>query len=186
MAIRRARIEDVPAMLAIYEPFVRNTPFSFECETPTVEEYSRRFTEHTAVYPWFVWEEEGKVLGFAYAGRAFERAAYAWNAEMSCYLSEEIRGRGIGRQLYTLIEDILRRQGVRKTYAVVTTANEASVAFHKALGYKEAATYYDVGFKLGKWYDVVWLEKQLQPLGEPQQPPIPWDEPELSENMVDK
>ncbi len=182
MAIRKASVQDVPAMLAIYDHFVRDTAVSFEYETPTAEEFSCRLSEHIAVYPWLVWEEDGRVLGYAYAGRVFERAAYAWNAEISCYLAEEIRGRGIGRQLYAAVEDILRRQGVRKVYAVVTAANESSAAFHKAIGYREALTYTDVGFKQGKWYDVVWLEKLLQPLGVPDRFPTPWEELQSSEN----
>lgn len=176
MAIRKATARDVPAMLAIYDPFVRDTAVSFEYETPTEEAFARRLEEHTAVYPWLVWEEAGRVLGYAYAGRVFERAAYAWNAEISCYLAEEIRGKGIGRQLYAAVEDILRSQGVRKVFAVVTSANESSIDFHKALGYREAAIYSDVGFKHGKWYDVVWLEKQLLPPGAPDRFPIPWEE----------
>ena len=176
MSIRRARVADVRQMLAIYDYFVRNTAVSFEYETPTQEEFSKRLSEHIALYPWLVWEENGRVLGYAYAGKAFERAAYAWNAEISCYLAEEIRGKGIGRKLYAAIEDILRRQGVRKVFAVVTSANAPSVAFHKALGYRKAVTYRKVGFKQGKWYDVIWLEKLLQPLGKPEQFPIPWEE----------
>ncbi len=165
-------------MLAIYDHFVRDTAVSFEYETPTEEEFTRRLREHIAVYPWLVWEENGKVLGYAYAGRVFERAAYAWNAEISCYLAEHIQGKGVGRQLYAAIEDILSKQGVRKVYAIVTAANEPSVAFHKALGYREALTFSNVGFKHGKWYDVVWLEKQLQPLGAPDRFPTPWEEAE--------
>ena len=176
MAIRTATAEDIPAMLAIYEHFVKNTAVSFEYELPTREVFLKRFREHIAVYPWLVWEENNEVLGYAYAGRAFERAAYSWNAEISCYLAEKIRGKGIGRKLYSAIEDILTKQGCRKVFAVVTSANEASVRFHEALGYRQMAIYKDVGFKLGAWYDVIWLEKQLQPLGTPEQFPIPWQE----------
>ena len=121
-----------------------------------------------------VYEENGAVLGYAYAGRAFERAAYAWNAEISCYLAESARRRGIGRQLYAQIEGILRNMGVRKVFAVVTSANAPSVAFHHALGYRDTARFSDVGFKHGAWYDVLWLEKQLCPLGAPEAFPTPW------------
>lgn len=174
MSIREAMGKDIPAMLDIYDEFVKNTAVSFEYVTPTIEEFTRRLEEHKAVYPWLVWEEEGKVLGYAYAGRAFERAAYAWNAEISCYLAEEIRGKGIGRQLYERIETILRGQGVRKVFAVVTSANEPSIGFHKALGYQERACFPQVGYKLGDWHDVIWLEKQLMPLGDPQEFPQAW------------
>lgn len=174
MPIRPSAAGDVPAMLSIYDEFVRKTAVSFEYVTPTVEEFQHRLEEHSAVYPWLVYEENGVVLGYAYAGRAFERAAYAWNAEISCYLAPPARGRGIGRRLYALIETILRAQGVRRVYAVVTSANEPSITFHRALGYRDAACFRAVGFKRGAWYDVLWLEKQLLPPGEPAEFPRPW------------
>ena len=171
MSIRIAREGDIPAMLEIYDYFVKNTAVSFEYVTPTVEEFAKRMQEHMEDYPWLVWEENGCVLGYAYAGRAFERAAYGWNAEISCYLAECIRGKGIGRQLYDCIESILKEMGVRKVFAVVTSANEPSIGFHKALGYKETARFPEVGYKLGQWYDVIWLEKQILPLGKPEKFP---------------
>lgn len=174
MSIREAREQDVPVMLEIYREFVEHTAVSFEYVTPSVEEFAHRLREHTAVYPWLVWEEDGNVLGYAYAGRAFERAAYSWNAEISCYLAKEIRGKGIGRQLYARIEGILKEQGIRKVFTVVTSANEPSISFHKAIGYKETARFCNVGYKLGDWHDVIWLEKQLMPLGEPEDFPKAW------------
>lgn len=96
MSIREAVPADVPAMLAIYAEYVTQTAVSFEYEVPSEAEFTRRLTEHTAVYPWLVWEEDGRVLGYCYAGRAFDRAAYAWNAEISCYLAHEVQHRGIG------------------------------------------------------------------------------------------
>ncbi len=174
MSIREVREADIPAMLEIYAPFVKNTAVSFEYSIPSQEEFARRLHEHIAGYPWLVWEERGKVLGYAYAGRAFERAAYSWNAEISCYLAEEARGRGIGRQLYERIEGILRSQGIRKVFAVVTSANEPSIGFHEALGYQKVARFSQVGYKAGAWYDVIWLEKQLLPPGEPTEFPQPW------------
>ncbi len=174
MPIRSAQPADVPAMLSIYDEFVRNTAVSFEYETPTPQEFSERLRAHIAVYPWLVYEENGAVLGYAYAGRAFERAAYAWNAEISCYLAPQARGRGVGRRLYAQIEEILSDMGVRKVFAVVTSANAPSVAFHRALGYRDAARFKDVGFKHGAWYDVLWLEKQLCPPGIPEAFPTPW------------
>ena len=174
MLIRPAQPADVPAMLSIYDEFVRHPAVSFEYETPTPQEFSERLRAHIAVYPWLVYEENGAVLGYAYAGRAFERAAYAWNAEISCYLAPSARGRGVGRRLYARIEGILRDMGVRKVFAVVTSANAPSVAFHRALGYRDAARFTDGGFKHGAWYDVLWLEKQLCPLGTPEAFPTPW------------
>ena len=174
MSIRAAKEGDVPAMLAIYSEFVLHTAVSFEYEVPTPEAFARRLREHMADYPWLVWEEDGAVLGYAYAGRAFERAAYAWNAEISCYLDVSVRGRGVGRRLYAAIEAILTAQGCRKVFAVVTSANAPSVAFHEALGYRRTAVFPQVGFKQGQWYDVIWLEKALQSLGAPAEFPKSW------------
>lgn len=168
MTIRDARRSDVPAMLAIYAPFVEHTAVSFEYEVPTEAEFARRLEEHQAAFPWLVCEENGRVMGYAYAGRAFERAAYGWNAEISCYLAPELRGRGVGRRLYARIEEILTRLGYYKLFAVVTSANAPSVAFHRALGFRDAACFRNVGYKQGGWYDVLWLEKTLCDRPEPQ------------------
>ena len=131
-------------------------------------EFARRLEEHQAAFPWLVCEENGRVMGYAYAGRAFERAAYGWNAEISCYLAPELRGRGVGRRLYARIEEILTRLGYYKLFAVVTSANAPSVAFHRALGFRDAACFRNVGYKQGGWYDVLWLEKTLCARPEPQ------------------
>lgn len=168
MTIRDARRSDVPAMLAIYAPFVEHTAVSFEYDVPTEAEFARRLEEHQAAFPWLVCEENGRVMGYAYAGRAFERAAYGWNAEISCYLAPELRGRGVGRRLYARIEEILTRLGYYKLFAVVTSANAPSVAFHHALGFRDAACFHNVGYKQGGWYDVLWLEKMLCDRPEPQ------------------
>lgn len=168
MTIRDARRSDVPAMLAIYAPFVEHTAVSFEYDVPTEAEFARRLEGHQAAFPWLVCEENGRVMGYAYAGRAFERAAYGWNAEISCYLAPELRGRGVGRRLYARIEEILTRLGYYKLFAVVTSANAPSVAFHRALGFREAACFRNVGYKQGGWYDVLWLEKTLCDRPEPQ------------------
>lgn len=161
MTIRDAVAADVPAMLAIYAPFVRETAVSFEYEVPSEAEFWQRVQAHQKNLPWLVCEEDGRVVGYAYAGLPFERAAYRWNTEISCYLAPEARRRGIGRQLYQKIEAILTELGYRKLFAVVTSANDASISFHKALGFTETARFPAVGFKHGQWYDVVWLEKQL-------------------------
>lgn len=174
MSIRAATEADVPAMLAIYGEFVKNTAVSFEYQVPGEAEFTERLHSHIAQYPWLVYEENHRVLGYAYAGRAFERAAYAWNAEISCYLAPQIRRRGIGRELYARIEEILRTQGVRKVFAVITSANDASLAFHRAIGYHDAARFSEVGYKLGRWYDVLWLEKRLCPNGTPAEFPRAW------------
>ena len=174
--IRFAAEADLSAMLDIYRPYVENTTYSFECEVPSMADFTRRFRDHVAQFPWLVWEEEGTVLGYAYAGAPWERAAYRWCAEVSIYLHPAVHGRGIGRQLYARLEQILTKQGYRVCYALITTENQGSVAFHQHLGYVYHSTFENCGFKHGRWLGVIWLEKRLNPLGCPTEFPKAWTE----------
>ena len=174
MSVRVATTADLSAMLEIYRPFVEKTFVSFEYEVPSLADFSRRFSEHTAQFPWLVWEESGQVLGYAYAGAPWERAAYRWCAESSIYLAPEARGRGVGRALYETLEFILKQQGYRILYAVIVAENQDSIRFHEAMGFTHCALFPNCGYKLGNWYGVAWLVKQLLPLESPQSFPKPW------------
>lgn len=176
MPIRIATEADIPAMLDIYRPYVEHTTFSFEYDVPCRRTFTQRFYDHIGQFPWLVWEEEGQVLGYAYAGAPWERAAYRWSAEISIYLHESIHGRGIGRRLYEAVESILTRQGYRVVYALVTSENLGSVAFHERLGYVRRAEFSDCGYKMGRWLGVLWLEKRLNGLGTPDSFPRKWME----------
>lgn len=171
--IRMATAADVPAILDVYRPFIEKTAYTFEYAVPTEAEFAARFAGIHRFYPWLVWEEAGRVAGYAYADRAFERAAYQWCADLSIYLSPEARGKGVGRRLYRLLEEFLRRQGYCLAYGIVTSANAGSCAFHQAMGYREAARFDRCGWKFGRWYGTVWYEKELR-AEPPAAPPIGW------------
>ena len=173
MSVRLAKMEDIPAILGIYAPYVEQTAYSFEYTAPTVEEFTRRFQTITKQFPWLVWEEDGRVLGYAYACAPFERAAYSWCAEPAIYLCPEAQGRGIGRALYEVLEEYLKRQGYVVSYALITTSNTGSAAFHKAMGYRETATFPLLAYKFGSCHSVTWLEKRLKPVEYPSKMPIP-------------
>ena len=160
--IRIAAEADVPEILDIYAPYVKNTTSSFEYEVPTMEAFTARFRKITAQFPWLVWEEQGMILGYAYGSLPFERAGYAWIAEVSIYLRPEAQGRGIGRLLYTALEKLLTIQGYHLIYAIITGENTGSIAFHKKLGYEFLAEFPACGYKHGKILSVVWLEKRLK------------------------
>lgn len=172
MSVRPANLQDLPRILKIYGYYVENTAISFEYAVPTLEEFTRRFLRITAQFPWLVWEEDGKVLGYAYGSLPFERTAYQWSAEASIYLCPEACGKGVGKKLYAALEELLQRQGYRKVYAIITTANEPSVAFHRAVGYRHTATMPDCGYKFGKWYGTIWMEKELNTWDNPPREPI--------------
>lgn len=161
--IRLARETDVPAILDIYGPYIENTAITFEYTVPSAADFTARFRAITAVGPWLVAEEDGKLLGYAYLDRAFERTAYRWAADLSVYLSPEARGRGLGRVFYTLLERMGALQGYQLLYGLVTSENLASCRFHEAMGYRLTAVLPDCGYKLGRWHGVHWYEKRLCP-----------------------
>lgn len=174
MGIRIATEQDILPMLDIYRHYVENTTYSFEYTVPTTEEFIHRFQSVTAWFPWLVWEEDGQILGYAYGSAPFERAAYQWCSELSVYLRPESRGKGIGRKLYEAAEEILKKQGYHRVYAIITSENQDSMAFHRAVGYETVAVFPECGIKFGRILGTVWMEKQLNPVKIPTQPPIPW------------
>lgn len=159
--IRFANETDIPEILEIYGPYILNTAISFEYTVPTLEEFTQRFREITRQFPWLVWEENSKVLGYAYGSLPFGRAAYRWCAASSIYLAPDAQGRGIGRKLYETLEAILALQGYRKTYAIITSDNPGSLRFHERLGFRFLGEFPDCGVKFSKLYSVVWMEKDL-------------------------
>ena len=173
--LRYATIKDVSAILDIYAPYVLNTAITFEYDVPTLSEFEARFRAITKDFPWLVWEEDGKILGYAYAERPFARAAYSWAADLAIYLTKDAQRNGIGKSLYTAVEDIIRKQGYCLCYGVVTSENKQSCAFHEAMGYQKAAIFENCGFKFGQWYGTIWYEKRLRE-DDPTQPPVSWRE----------
>ena len=174
--LRIAVESDLPAILAIYGPYIVTSTATFEYTVPSLESFLERFCGITARFPWLVYEEEGVILGYAYASAPFTRAAYAWCAEPSVYLRPDARGRGIGRRFYNALEAILKYQGFQLLYALVTGENTASLSFHRALGYEALAVFPDCGFKFGRWLDLHWLQKRLIAVEIPSRPPLAWSE----------
>lgn len=162
--IRPAGPADAPAVRNIYRPFVENSAVTFEVELPSVADFEERISPEVKLYPFLVAEEEGgPILGYSYAGRQMDRAAYQWNATLSVYLGN-CRRQGLGTALYLALMDILKLQNIHNVYGGVTWPNPASEALHLKLGFSLLGRYRLTGFKAGLWHDVVWFEKRL--LGE--------------------
>ena len=172
--IRFATEADIPAILEIYAPYVLNTTFTFEYTVPTAAEFTARFRTITAQCPWVVWEEDGKVLGYAYGSLPFERAAYAWCSEVSIYLAPQVQGKGVGRKLYRVLEAIMTCQGYQVVYSLITSENTGSLTFHERVGYRFTANMAKCGYKFGRWLGVIWMEKRLQDSDVPGKMPVPW------------
>lgn len=159
--LRIATEADVPEILSIYAPYVENTTVSFEYDVPCRKTFLDRFRTTTAQYPWLVWEEDGRILGYAYAAPAFTRAAYSWHAEPSIYLRPEARGTGIAQKLYAGLEAILKAQGYQVLYALITAENLPSLRFHEKMGYRKCMELDSCGFKFNRWVGLIWMEKRL-------------------------
>ena len=172
--IRIATCEDVPAILEIYAPYILTSTATFEYDVPCKKEFTQRFLSYTSRFPWLVWEEEGRILGYAYASAPFERAAFSWCAEPSIYLHPDAQGRGIGTKLYTALEEILKIQGYQRLLALITSENTASIAFHEKLGYRHCGQFPRCGYKFNRWLGLTWMEKTLNFVESPRGFPVDW------------
>lgn len=169
--IRLVRESDCQALLEIYGPFVTHTTVSFEYELPTEEEFRGRIRSYSEKYPWLVCELDGKVVGYAYASKHRDRTAYQWSVEVSVYVHPEYHKKHIAKALYTALFEILELQGFISAYAGVAIPNEKSRGFHVSFGFKPIGIYHKVGYKLGKWLDTEWFERDIAtPYAEPQMP----------------
>ena len=179
--IRLARESDAEELLEIYRPYVETTSITFETEVPTVEEFAGRIRDTLTKFPYLVIEEDGAILGYAYAHPFHQRAAYGWTVESSVYVRQNVRYGHVGSLLYQALMERLERQGVRNVCAVVTVPNEPSMAFHARMGFTSAGILPNFGYKMDEWHGVEYLYRQLGPTGESPKPLLPLKElpPEL-------
>ena len=162
--IRDATSADAVAIAAIYAPLVTNTIVSFEEEPPSPSEMAERIA---ASHVWLVAEEDGDVVGYAYAARFHPRAAYRWSTEASIYLAPEARGHGIGKRLVAELLERLKAMGFVNVFGGTALPNPASERLLDTFGFKKVAHWEHVGFKLDAWHDVSWRQLTLQ------EPPVP-------------
>ena len=178
--IRMATKEDASAMLEIYAPFILNTGITQETEVPFNEDFQERILSNLKERPWLVCEIEKQIAGYAYASKHRDRKGYQWCVEASVYISEKYFGIGVANALYTALFDILKLQGYVNAYAVITLPNERSIAFHKKFGIEYLTTYPKIGYKLGQWHDVGWMQYEINPHQEDPADPIRFAEIDTS------
>jgi len=171
ICIRFAEEQDAAAIQSIYAPYCESSAVSFETSAPSVEEMVQRIGRTSQQFPWIVAALDRRILGYVYASRHSERAAYQWSADVTVYVSPLAQRSGLGRGLYTSLFRILVLQGYYKAYAGITLPNPASVGLHESLGFKPVGIYRGVGYKLATWHDVGWWQLTLQP--ESDEPPTP-------------
>lgn len=174
MRIRAARPGDAAAIAAVYAPYVNASAVSFETDAPDADAMRARMQAGGGLYPCLVGEEDdGALIGYAYAARFRDRPAYRFAVETSVYLRSAAAGRGLGRRLYEPLLAILEAQGFTQAIAAITLPNEASVRLHERLGFAPAGAYRRVGWKLGAWHDVGLWQRPLAPAGTPPAEPRP-------------
>lgn len=159
--IRMAKESDAEALLSIYAPYVLETAITFEYAVPTIEDFRQRIRHTLSRYPYLVAETDSTIVGYAYASPFKSRAAYDWSVETSIYLDMAYRGKGIGDRLLAALEEILKRQNILNVNACIAYPNPGSIAFHERHGYRTVGHFTACGYKLGVWYDMIWMEKML-------------------------
>ncbi len=159
--IRLVQDKDIPSILEIYRPYVLETAISFEYEVPSNEDFKKRVQNIVCDYPYLVYLLDKNIVGYAYAHKHMERAAYQWNAELSVYVYQGYMRRGIGRALYGCLLEILSLQHVLNVYGIVRTPNPNSEKLHESFGFRKVGTFIQTGYKLGCWHDVTWFEKSI-------------------------
>ncbi len=166
--IRDAVLSDAPRLAEIYRYYVQKTAITFEYDPPAVSAFQSRMERTMERYPYLVAEVDGTVQGYAYAGAFKDRAAYDWSCELSIYLNPHARRNGLGRALYEAMEDRLSKMGMLNLYACIGVPEAEdeyltmdSVRFHRAMGFATVGTFRNCGYKFGRWYHMVWMEKVI-------------------------
>lgn len=189
--IRKASVSDAEELLDIYAPYVEKTAISFEWDVPSVSEFRRRIENTLKKYPYLVAEKDGEILGYAYTGAFVGRAAYDWAAEVSIYVKEDKRKTGVGRRLYQALEAVSQAQNILNLNACIGYPDEDdehltknSVQFHGHLGYEMVGKFHKCGYKFGRWYHMVWMEKIIGTHEDVPAPVIPFSQ--IGEETLEK
>lgn len=161
IAIRDARPDDLPALLAVYNHYVLHTPATFDIEPATLDQRRTWFAQFAGAgrYRCFVAVEGQVPVGWASSARFKEKRAYETTVEASIYLAPGHAGRGLGRRLYETLFAALEGQDVHRVFAGITVPNDASVALHEKMGFRLVGTYPEVGRKFGRYWDTALFMK---------------------------
>lgn len=154
MIIRDVKIEDAEQITEIYDYYIQNTHHTFETEPLTVEETTWRINKVIEDYPFLVAEEEGEVLGYAFASQFKLLQAYEHTAEVWIYVRNQAKQKGVGTRLHMELFEKLSDINIHVMVAAIALPNEASIKFHERLGFVKVAHFKEIGYKLGRWIDV--------------------------------
>ena len=159
--VRPVTTGDAAAIAEIYTHYILNTVITFEEVPVDAKEMESRIRKVTASYPWLVDEEEGLVMGYAYASRWGERASYRHSAAATVYLRPDAHGRGIGSELYGALLADLRARAIHTVLGGISLPNEKSQGLHEKFGFRKVSHLTEVGCKFGRWIDVGYWQLML-------------------------
>ncbi len=154
MNIRPVKLEDAQGIAEVYNYYIQNTHHTFETEPLGIDEMRKRIGGMIEDYPYLVAEEDGEILGYACAAQFRLRDAYEYSVEVSIYVRNAAKQKGIGTQLYTKLFDELAETNVHVIVAGISLPNDVSIRFHEKLGFRKVAHFREIGYKLGRWIDV--------------------------------
>ncbi len=161
-AVRDVRDSDAAAIADIYNHYINHTVVTFEEQEVDAGEITRRIDETRGLpLPWLVLEQQGQVLGYAYASKWKGRCAYRYSVEITVYLAPDAAGRGLGSALYEALLRRLKEAGMHSVLGGIALPNEASVALHEKFGMRKVAHLEEVGYKFGRWVDVGYWQGKL-------------------------
>jgi phosphinothricin acetyltransferase len=163
LLVRPAVLADVPAMAAIYNHYVETSHATFDIVAVSLENRRAWFKGFGEQGPFrlVVAERDGTLLGYAGSGKFREKAAYATSVEMTVYVHPEALGLGVGARMYDRLFELLAGEPIHRAYAGITLPNPASLALHRRFGFRDLGVYDEVGYKLGQYWSVQWLEKRM-------------------------
>lgn len=173
MRCRIAAPADAPRLAEIYAPYVADTAITFATVPLTAEDFLHKMA---GPHPFLVCEENGHVLGYAYAAAYRPKEAYRWDVELTLYVDAAAHGRGAGKLMLRCLLAILKQQGYRNAYSCITLPNEKSIGLHTSLGFSQIGLFANAGYKLNQWHSVVWLHLPLNDFPTPPAEPIPFRE----------
>jgi len=158
-SIRAAKIDDLPAITEIYNEAVKTTVATFDTEPKTVDEQKKWFEHHGSRHPVLVAELDGVVVGWSSLSRWSDRYAYAETGEISLYVKEPLRGRGIGKKLLMSVIEEGEKAGLHTVIARIAQGNGASIHIHTLVGFEQIGVMREVGRKFGRRIDVHLMQK---------------------------
>ncbi len=162
ICFRMATIDDAQDILDVYEPYILNTPITFEFNPVPLDEFKERINRISKQFPYILCVIDDVVAGYAYCSYYLEKEGFSWDCEITVYVDPKYHKRGIATALYKILISLVEKQGYYNIYSLICVPNESSVNLHKKYGFKEVGVYYNTAYKLSKWRDLLVMTKCLR------------------------